>query len=471
MFFLNRTSVAVLISGLACTVIAESKADSLRPVSMTIDKSTVNLRFDLSHIQQSCGLQINWGDSVSTQIRVGRDVDENDFSVDHTYASDGSYPIKIEGKTIFRGLGTVPPCPGEFLTTGVIEYQRTIAEQRERELNEAREAKAKREVAAAKLRLEQEALAKAEAEQRAEEARREALELQAELERERLERQKAETAAAAAEAEKRAEEARREALELQAKLERERLERQKAEAAAAVAEEARAERDRREREAALDELAKQRQELEDLKRQLQLELGKAREDSGSIDRLPKTDSYDDSKSEDDVASEEVAEETEPAEVLNNVGGRSSLEESELTARTEQQTPARPKSEKAVTIVEAELQGKFLKGCSDLATQGKAILLELGDGMDFSQLPEMQVNEQICLSALTASAKSDKGLYSIVEFGNGALRCNQYTVGARAMTEDLKAKSYVIAGQFKQVEDDKLVLIDCIIVLSGLDGSI
>jgi len=434
MFFLNRTSVAVLISGLACTVIAESKADSLRPVSMTIDKSTVNLRFDLSHIQQSCGLQINWGDSVSTQIRVGRDVDENDFSVDHTYASDGSYPIKIEGKTIFRGLGTVPPCPGEFLTTGVIEYQRTIAEQRERELNEAREAKAKREVAAAKLRLEQEALAKAEAEQRAEEARREAL-------------------------------------ELQAKLERERLERQKAEAAAAVAEEARAERDRREREAALDELAKQRQELEDLKRQLQLELGKAREDSGSIDRLPKTDSYDDSKSEDDVASEEVAEETEPAEVLNNVGGRSSLEESELTARTEQQTPARPKSEKAVTIVEAELQGKFLKGCSDLATQGKAILLELGDGMDFSQLPEMQVNEQICLSALTASAKSDKGLYSIVEFGNGALRCNQYTVGARAMTEDLKAKSYVIAGQFKQVEDDKLVLTDCIIVLSGLDGSI
>ena len=424
----------MLISGLACTVIAESKADSLRPVSMTIDKSTVNLRFDLSHIQQSCGLQINWGDSVSTQIRVGRDVDENDFSVDHTYASDGSYPIKIEGKTIFRGLGTVPPCPGEFLTTGVIEYQRTIAEQRERELNEAREAKAKREVAAAKLRLEQEALAKAEAEQRAEEARREAL-------------------------------------ELQAKLERERLERQKAEAAAAVAEEARAERDRREREAALDELAKQRQELEDLKRQLQLELGKAREDSGSIDRLPKTDSYDDSKSEDDVASEEVAEETEPAEVLNNVGGRSSLEESELTARTEQQTPARPKSEKAVTIVEAELQGKFLKGCSDLATQGKAILLELGDGMDFSQLPEMQVNEQICLSALTASAKSDKGLYSIVEFGNGALRCNQYTVGARAMTEDLKAKSYVIAGQFKQVEDDKLVLTDCIIVLSGLDGSI
>ena len=249
------------------------------------------------------------------------------------------------------------------------------------------------------------------------------------------------------------------------------MERQKAEAAAAAAAEAQAERDRREREVALDELAKQRQELEDLKRQLQLELGKAREDRGSIDRLPKVDSHDDSKSEDGVASEEVAEETETAEASNDVGGRLSLEDPEITTRTEQKIIARPKSEKALIIVEAKLKGKFLKGCSDLATQGKAILLDLGDEVDVSQLPEMQVNEQICSSALTASAKSDKGLYSIVEFGNGTLRCNQYTDGARAMTEDLKAKSYVIAGQFKQVEDNKLTLTDCIVVLSGLDGSI
>jgi hypothetical protein len=86
--------------------------EGVGPVEVLVDANTVRLRFDFSHIKQNCGIAITWGDGRNQNLRVGKDVSKR-FTAEHRYKSDGVYPIKIVGKAMTRGLGSVSRCEGK----------------------------------------------------------------------------------------------------------------------------------------------------------------------------------------------------------------------------------------------------------------------------------------------------------------------------------------------------------------------
>ena len=105
-------AVAVLWSGSVA-------AASLEPKVVTMEGNTLRAQFDLSHLGQDCGLRVRFGDGAEQKIRVGRDVNERDFSVEHAYQGDGGFILEVEGKTIKKGLGTVFGCEGDVYRKAV----------------------------------------------------------------------------------------------------------------------------------------------------------------------------------------------------------------------------------------------------------------------------------------------------------------------------------------------------------------
>ena len=89
-----------------------ASASEFIPKALKVDRKNVTAQFDLSHLGQDCGLVVRWGDGAEQKIRVGRDVNEKDFAVSHSYPSSDGYILEVEGSTIKKGLGTVFGCQG-----------------------------------------------------------------------------------------------------------------------------------------------------------------------------------------------------------------------------------------------------------------------------------------------------------------------------------------------------------------------
>ena len=89
-----------------------ASASELTPKAVKVDGMNVTAQFDLSHLGQDCGIVVRWGDGAEQKIRVGRDVNEKDFVVSHSYLSSDGYILEVEGSTIKKGLGTVFGCQG-----------------------------------------------------------------------------------------------------------------------------------------------------------------------------------------------------------------------------------------------------------------------------------------------------------------------------------------------------------------------
>ena len=66
-------------------------AEDLIPKIVSSPDGAVTAQFDLSHMGQDCGSLVKWGDGTEKKIRVGRDVNEKDFTVTHSYLSRGGY--------------------------------------------------------------------------------------------------------------------------------------------------------------------------------------------------------------------------------------------------------------------------------------------------------------------------------------------------------------------------------------------
>ena len=88
-------------------------AKDLTPKMVSTSEGVVTVQFDLSHMGQDCGLLVKWGDGAEKKIRIGRDVNEKDFLVTHSYSNSGGYIFEVEGSTIKKGLGTVFACQGK----------------------------------------------------------------------------------------------------------------------------------------------------------------------------------------------------------------------------------------------------------------------------------------------------------------------------------------------------------------------
>ena len=55
----------------------------------------------------ACGAEVSFGDGREEKLRLeGRESRQ----VDHTYAADGSYAVRLKGELYVRGLRTAPPC-------------------------------------------------------------------------------------------------------------------------------------------------------------------------------------------------------------------------------------------------------------------------------------------------------------------------------------------------------------------------
>lgn len=115
-----------------------------------------------------CGLIVTYGDGATIEYRV-EDV-SRPFQIGHTYAMPGNFQVKVEGKTLFRGLNTAMACGGAALTFSI-----TVADPAARQRAEAARAEEARRqadeaVRARDLENMKQALEAREAELRAREA-------------------------------------------------------------------------------------------------------------------------------------------------------------------------------------------------------------------------------------------------------------------------------------------------------------
>lgn len=110
---LFRRLSGVITVGLFSLSSFDALAENMMPRIIQVEGKTITAQFDLSHLNQDCGLRIKWGDGADQKIRIGRDVDENDFSLTHVYSNSGGFIFEVEGSTIKKGLGTVFGCQGE----------------------------------------------------------------------------------------------------------------------------------------------------------------------------------------------------------------------------------------------------------------------------------------------------------------------------------------------------------------------
>ena len=63
-----------------------------------------------------CALEIRYGDGSSEQRRVeARDLNNGRLILQHSYQNAGTYVLRVEGKTMFRGFKTAMACLGASL--------------------------------------------------------------------------------------------------------------------------------------------------------------------------------------------------------------------------------------------------------------------------------------------------------------------------------------------------------------------
>ena len=68
-----------------------------------------------------CALEIRYGDGSSEQRRVeARDLNNGRLILQHSYQNAGTYVLRVEGKTMFRGFKTAMACLGASLERTVI---------------------------------------------------------------------------------------------------------------------------------------------------------------------------------------------------------------------------------------------------------------------------------------------------------------------------------------------------------------
>lgn len=123
--------VVLLISSSSFAFAADES--SLGPKNTKISVNELTLSFDLSDQLLDCGIEVDWGDGQTEKVRVGKDVNENDFSLSHTYVNSPiGMTVKVNRKAIFRGLGSVPPCVGRnftmAITAGISNKQVKVSE-------------------------------------------------------------------------------------------------------------------------------------------------------------------------------------------------------------------------------------------------------------------------------------------------------------------------------------------------------
>lgn len=86
---------------------------TVAPTEVLVESNKVTLKFDFSSQPMDCGIEVIWGDGDERTVRVGRDVDERQFSLSHKYSqAPTGQTITIKRKAVFKGLGSVPPCIG-----------------------------------------------------------------------------------------------------------------------------------------------------------------------------------------------------------------------------------------------------------------------------------------------------------------------------------------------------------------------
>jgi len=107
---------AILISamlGLFCNDVFALEIQGIQTdqKSMYAGKAVqIQVDFDQTYAEnQSCGLEVNYGDGDTQSMRTGKDLP---LKLSHTYASPGQYVVTIQGKTVFRGLKSALPCGG-----------------------------------------------------------------------------------------------------------------------------------------------------------------------------------------------------------------------------------------------------------------------------------------------------------------------------------------------------------------------
>ena len=103
----RRTSLGLLIScaGLATSASAQNalKVDAgpaARAVKATVTNPSAS----------ACGAEVSFGDGREVKLRLeGRESSQ----IDHTYAADGSYAVRLRGELYIRGIRTAPPCDAD----------------------------------------------------------------------------------------------------------------------------------------------------------------------------------------------------------------------------------------------------------------------------------------------------------------------------------------------------------------------
>ena len=71
----------------------------------------ISIKFDEAPDKVRCGLNVDWGDGVSQEFRVGSGYDlQHPYRLEHTYTTAGMKKVTVRGVFLIRGLGSVPAC-------------------------------------------------------------------------------------------------------------------------------------------------------------------------------------------------------------------------------------------------------------------------------------------------------------------------------------------------------------------------
>lgn len=77
-------------------------------IAVDVDFSTAN--------PPLCALEVHYGDGSSEQRRVeARELNNGRLILQHSYQNAGTYVLRVEGKTMFRGFKTAMACHGASL--------------------------------------------------------------------------------------------------------------------------------------------------------------------------------------------------------------------------------------------------------------------------------------------------------------------------------------------------------------------
>lgn len=75
------------------------------------EEVTIKILLKPANGSYSCGLRLQMGDGESRDIR-GTDAQDGAITVGHRYPNPGTYSIRVEGKSLVRGLNSLQACPG-----------------------------------------------------------------------------------------------------------------------------------------------------------------------------------------------------------------------------------------------------------------------------------------------------------------------------------------------------------------------